>query len=156
MKREDFERLKEDEKKHLREIRALKQRLKEAQRMQRIGRAMHDVQSAGDLDGFEASLEELERKALEQEARLDMAIDSSDTRGTAELPEPDEEALKLARAAAFVQRMKVSMGEKPEIEETKSPSQSGANEKEGAPSDSEEPGDFEKTIGRMTPREKKK
>jgi len=157
MKREDFERLKEEEKKHLREIRALKQRLKEAQRMQRIGRALHDLESAGDLEGFERSLEDVERRALEQEARLDMAIESAGSEPPTELPEVDEEALKLARAADFIRRMKVSLAEGEPAPEPAAPTVDDGTREEGAdlPSD-EESEDFEKTIGRMTPREKKK
>ncbi|MGA7306829.1 MAG: hypothetical protein WBW88_18295 [Rhodothermales bacterium] len=157
MKREDFERLKEEEKNHLREIRALKQKLKEAQRMQRIGRALHDIESAGDLEGFEQSLEEVERKALEQEARLDLAIDSAGSEQSADLPEVDEEALKLARAADFIRRMKVSMGEDTGAKSDVSlndPAPSG-EEEESAGASEEKASDFEKTIGRMTPREKK-
>lgn len=157
MKREDFERLKEEEKNHLREIRALKQKLKEAQRMQRIGRALHDIESAGDLEGFEQSLEEVERKALEQEARLDLAIDSAGSEQSADLPAVDEEALKLARAADFIRRMKVSMGEatgaKPDVP-LNDPAQLG-EEEESTGASEEKASDFEKTIGRMTPREKK-
>lgn len=157
MKREDFERLKEEEKKHLREIRALKQRLKEAQRMQRIGSALRDIESGGNLEGFERSLEDVERKALEQEARLDMAIESAASEEPAELPEVDEEALKLARAADFIRRMKVSLAEG---EPPPKPARAGVEHdepKDKAPDETDGGSpDYEKTIGRMTPREKKK
>lgn len=155
MKREDFERLKEEEKKHLREIRALKQKLKDAQRLQRIGKALQDIESAGDLEGFERSLEEVERKALEQEARLDMAIDSSGSSTPEELPELDEEALRRVRAADFIQRMKVTLGEITESAEESTAPQA-EHEQDAADTSKEDPAGLEKTIGRMAPREKKK
>ena len=154
MKREDFDRLKDEEKRHLREIQDLKRKLKEAQRMQRIGRALGDVQRAGDLEGFDSSLEEVQRRAAEQEARLDLAATGAESLDTVDLPEIDEEALKRARAADFIKQMKVTMDEDPP---SRASSQAGGVE-ESEEKETESPGedaaDFEKTIGRMTPRGK--
>lgn len=155
MKREEFERLKEEEKKHLREIRALKQRLKEAQRLQRIGKALQDVRSSGESEAFDESLTEVQRRAAEQEARLELAIDSAAGESPADIPEVDEEALKAARAADFIRQMKVSMGD--DQSTSQPPATQPAKEAgESESSDESDEADFEKTIGRMNPREKRK
>lgn len=160
MKREEFERLKEEEKKHLREMRDLKQKLREAQRLRRIGNALHDIERAGDLEGFDLSLEEVQRKAAEQEARLDLAVDSASPADQIDLPPLDEEALQKARAAEFIQRMKVSMGDSSASEKTgqiqDAPKESEEPKRAERSEEEEAPSDFEKTIGRMTPRGKGK
>ena len=157
MKREEFERLKEEEKKHLREIRDLKQRLKAAQRIQRIGRALTEIEQAGELEGFDISLEEVQRKAAEQEARLDLVVENAGPIDPVEIEPIDEEALQKARAAEFIKRMKVSMeapGDRAETAQGRTPDQPQEHKASG-PVD-EPPVDFEKTIGRMTPRVKGK
>lgn len=157
MKREEFERLKEEEKKHLREIRDLKQKLKAAQRIQRIGSALTEIERAGELEGFDISLEEVQRKAAEQETRLDLAVDSADPIDPVEMQPIDEETLQKARAAEFIKRMKVSMedpGDRAEAAQVGTRDQP-PERKSSKPAD-EPPVDFEKTIGRMTPRDKGK
>ena len=157
MKREEFERLKEEEKKHLREIRDLKQKLKAAQRIQRIGRALTEIEQAGELEGFDISLEEVQRKAAEQEARLDLVVDSADPIDPLEIQPIDDEALQKARAAEFIERLKVSMedpGDRAETAQARTPDQQQERKVSGPAG---EPSvDFEKTIGRMTPRGKGK
>ena len=157
MKREEFERLKEEEKRHLREIRDLKQKLKAAQRIQRTGSALTEIERAGELEGFDISLEEVQRKAAEQEARLDLAVESADPIGPIEIQPIDEEALQKARAAEFIKRMKVSLedpGDRAEAAQARVQEQPQERKSSG-PAD-QPPVDFEKTIGRMTPRGKGK
>ena len=155
MKREDFERLKEEEKAHLRELRDLKARLKGAQRVQKVGQALHNIEAAGDLEGFDESLEELNRRAAEQEARLDIVVDGVTADDFSAELELDEEAIQKAKAAAFVNQMKVTMGDtpRPENKEKKvEPSESNEDSVSSEPTTTDP--DFEKTIGRMTPRSK--
>jgi hypothetical protein len=158
MKREDFERLKEEEKKHLREIRELKQKLREAQRLQRIGRAMHDIEHSGELEGFDRSLEEVQRSAAEQEARMELAAQAAAPVEPLDVPEIDEETLQKARAADFIRQMKMSMGKGERLNPAE-PAPSDAVEEEKGEEDSpeqrsEEESGPDKTIGRMTPRGK--
>lgn len=156
MKREDFERIKEEEKKHLLEIRALKRQLKDAERLQRIGGALQNIQSAGDLEGFDSALEEVQRGAAEQEARLDLAVDSAASLDSVQLSDEDEETLKLARAADFVRQMKTSVGHETAPRSAPPPARSEKPESAEPERESlEETPDFEKTIGRMTPRDKR-
>jgi len=156
MKREDFERLKEEEKKHLREIRNLKQQLKDAERLQRIGRALSDIERSGELEGFDSSLEDVQRSAAEQEARLEIAAEgAAETARQIEVSEIDEEALAKARAAEFIRRMKVSMaeGEEPTSPASTASEKSERAAKESVPRAESAP---EKTIGRMAPKDKGK
>lgn len=157
MKREDFERLKEEEKRHLLEIRALKQQLKDAQRLQRIGEALHDIESAGALVGFDRSLEDVQRDAAEQEARLDLAVGNTGSLESSDLQEEDEETLKMKRAADFVRQMKIATGRSADVAEmTPAGSSAASDPSEGTEEPVADEQSFEKTIGRMTPREKKK
>lgn len=112
MKREEFERLKEEEKAHLREVQKLKQRLREAERVRSIGKALGDVESAGSMDELDEALSKVQLEALEGESRLDMAIESSHNAELDKTPDPAEMEAELskARAAELVRHMKISMG----------------------------------------------
>ncbi|MFV1980393.1 MAG: hypothetical protein ACC655_04500, partial [Rhodothermia bacterium] len=112
MKREDFERLKEEEKAHLREIQKLKRRLREAERVRSIGKALSDVESAGSMDQLDEALKKVKLEALEGEAKLDIALDSSlEATGALKSDPAEMEAeLSKARAAELVKHMKISMG----------------------------------------------
>ena len=129
MKREDYERLKEDEKAHLREVRKLKKRLREAERTRSIGKALTDMKSAGSTEDFDDALAKVQLEALEQEARLDVVLESAEEAGVKPAAGSDEtaadedsdiaseaDALKLKddlakeKAAELVRHMKLSMG----------------------------------------------
>ena len=172
MKREDFERLKAEEKAHLREIQKLKRRLREAERVRSIGKALSDVEAAGSMDQLDEALTKVKLEALEGEAKLDLAIDSSLGEAAAKSDPAEMEAeLSKARAAELVRHMKISMG----LEE-RDPRQSGSSgptlireadssgrksvgraPREGSDSDSDSDGTdasetdpiAQKTIGRM-------
>lgn len=171
MDRKDFEKLKEEEKAHLREIAKLKQRLREARRVRSIGDALNEVESAGSYDDFDESLTKVQLEALENQVRMEMAL--GDTEASQATPDPEqfEADLSKARAAELVKHMKVSMG----LEEaTGASDESGASDEarsvgrsqhgappaaasSGGPSEEESDSDLEeqdvsKTIGRMKPR----
>jgi hypothetical protein len=152
MKPEDRERLKEKEKAHLREIQQLKQRLREAERVRSIGKALNDVESAGSMDELDEALSKVQLEALEGEAKLDMALDASATQTPGQKFDPIEleaESSK-ARAEELVRHMKISMG------------MEGLDSKTGGTQESDDSGDdpedadqsdgsVAKTIGRMKP-----
>ena len=111
MKREDFERLKAEEKAHLREIQKLKRRLREVERVRSIGKALSDVEAAGSMDQLDEALTKVKLEVLEGEAKLDVAIDSSLGGAAAQSDPAEMEAdLSKARAAELVRHMKISMG----------------------------------------------
>jgi hypothetical protein len=163
MNREDFEKLKEKEKAHLREIQKLKQRLREAKRVRSIGTALKDVEAAGTLEELKDALEKVQLEALEGEAKLDMILETSDAAKEAELD--TEEELSRMRAAELVKHMKLSMGlddhgrpdEDPEAPEvvSKSVGRDWSDEDEEAEDEDEAEADRSvgKSIGKMKPRD---
>jgi predicted phage tail protein len=81
---EERERLKEEYKAHYREIKQLKQKLAEAERLGKIKKAMQNIDPAGLMESFDESLHKLQQTALEAEARLEMALDAHRTEMDAE------------------------------------------------------------------------
>ena len=113
MDRDEFERLKEEEKAHLRKVRALKQQLREAKRKQGVLGALQSL----DTSALDATHEEMLRKVTEKnvtaEARFELAMEALDeaekqeaTR--AEMARIEEEQRKTA-AADLVRQMKAQM-----------------------------------------------
>jgi hypothetical protein len=164
MNREDFEKLKEKEKAHLREIQKLKQRLREAKRVRSIGTALKDVEAAATLDELKDALEKVQLEALEGEAKLDMILDSGEAaQKEAELD--TEEELSKVRAAELVKHMKMSMGlddygrpdDDPEAPEGVSKSVGRDRSEETDESNDEDEAEPDrplgKSIGRMKPRD---
>lgn len=168
MKREDFERLKEEEKEHLREIRKLKERLREAKRMRSIGEALHDVKAAGSTEDLEEALTQLELEVLESEARLEMALEADPEKLDSGIRDPEELEADLSkeRAAELVRHMKISMGLEDAPGRAAEPGLTEGKRSVGRPaeaeaSDADDPVDVDeadderdssKTIGRMKPR----
>lgn len=163
MKRKDFEKLKEKEKAHLLEIQKLKQRLREAERVRSIGKALDDIESAGSVEELDEALAKVHLEALESEAKLDLILDADrEAGGDPELDEAEAEAeFSRARAAELVRHMKMSMG----LDDYGKPDDSSGSEAAGkksvgrdrarqsdVPDDAgaEEPGTG-KSIGRMKP-----
>ncbi len=106
---EEFERLKEEEKKHLRELRALKQQHRDVQRKKSVFDALRGM-ARPDLDAaHDEAVGKLTGDAALAEARLDLALE-----GQAPGPAPTEaerQALRAAEAESLVRQMKASMGE---------------------------------------------
>lgn len=109
MSPEEYQRLKDAEKEHLKKLKELKQAVKVLERQKKIQSELEKMSRASD-DALQAQSEAVERLALEtahQEARLDVAMDST--------PPPSDEALeeelRRARAQSLVERLKQSMVE---------------------------------------------
>lgn len=148
---EEFERLKEEEKAHLRELRELKNTVRSLRKRQAVNRALNEMTGGPDAqrDVHREMLEKLDRETAIQEARLDMAMENAAAEADPE-PELSEEALVEARARALLQQLKQQMGGAPDAD-------AAAPEAEktiGRPTDAaaaptlEAP---EKTLGRPTP-----
>jgi hypothetical protein len=137
MDRDEFERLKEAEKEHLRKLNKIKGELSHARKSQGLRRAIHELESSLSPDSYDEMLERVQHETVTNEARLDMAMENR------ALPELDEEAARAARAARaaeLVRQMKIAMGG---LSDEESPSASASSQPdENLP---------EKTIGRMMP-----
>ncbi|MEO0559620.1 MAG: hypothetical protein AAF170_15710 [Bacteroidota bacterium] len=112
MDKEEFERIKAEEKAHLRKLRELKQTHRDVQRKAKIVNAVRGMRNAELESEIDAQTESFYRDAAHQEARLDLAIDSNALEKAA-AAEADKEAIAKQEAAALIAQMKAEMGERP-------------------------------------------
>ncbi len=107
MSPEEFERLKEEEKAHLRSLRDLKQQHRDVQRKASLLGALRGMDASGLTAATDAGTDALMRDAATQEARLDLAMEGEAARATADA---DREAMRQATAAELVRQMKADAG----------------------------------------------
>jgi hypothetical protein len=148
---EEFERLKEAEKKHLREKKQMRRTLEALKKRNRaegiLQKMKHGAQRL--LRETESLVDTLQSKGARNEAQLEVALDQSDSLDDLH---DAEEALRDERAESLVRQYKAASGpassqSKRETESDSSGMESDVEAPESAP---QEP---EKTIGRMrTPR----
>jgi len=138
---EEFERLKNEEKAHLRQLRQLKQTHRDAQRkastLDALGK-MRNAQLESDID---AGTEQLLRGAALSEARFELALEGQAPQTNEAV---DAEALAKAEAEALVRQMKAQMGGG--AERTTSEEAARASASPSAPAEA-------KTIGKTPPAE---
>ena len=113
MDKDEFERIKAEEKAHLRKLRELKQTHRDVQRKAKIVNAVQGLRNAELEAETDALTEGFYRDAAHQEARLDLALDSQEALDKAAAAEADKEALAKEEAAALIRQMKAEMGERP-------------------------------------------
>lgn len=104
---EEFNRLKEEEKAHLRGLRDLKQKHREVRQKASILGALRGMRNPDLEADTEAQTDALLRGAITQEARLDLALEAEAGRAAAEA---DREAMRQAAAAELVRQMKADGG----------------------------------------------
>ncbi len=113
MDRDEFERLKEEEKAHLRKVRVLKQHLRDAKRKQGVLGALQSL----DTSGLDATHEEMLRKVTEKnvtaEARFELAMEALDDAEKQEVTRAEmariEAEQQKSAAADLVRQMKAQM-----------------------------------------------
>lgn len=113
MDRDEFERLKNEEKAHLRKVRALKQQLREATRKKGLLNALKGLDTSS-LDGtHEEMLRKLTEKNITSEARFELAMDTLDDAAKQEAAREEMARLEAERqksdAADLVRQMKAQM-----------------------------------------------
>ena len=115
MSPEEFERLKNEEKEHLRKLRALKQTHRDVQQKKKIVDAVTGMRNPE----LEAETDDLTQSfyqdAALQEARLDLALEGQ-APVTGNTDDLDKEALAKAQAEALVRQMKAQMGHTPDLD----------------------------------------
>ena len=104
---DEFNRLKEEEKAHLRQLRDLKQQHRDVQRKASILGALRGMNTDGLTADTAANADALIRGAITQEARLDLALEGEADRARTEA---DREALRQAEAADLVRQLKAEAG----------------------------------------------
>ena len=140
MDKEEFERIKAEEKAHLRQMRGLKQRHRDAQRTAQMAEAVSKLRNQALEAETDAMTEKLMRDAAIAEARLDLATEGhAPVTGNAD--DVDREALAKAEAEALVRQMKAQMGGGGEPSATEA---ARADKSPSAPAGA-------KTIGRTPP-----
>lgn len=142
MTKEEFERLKEAEKAHLRKLKELKQTLFGAQRVASSRQALEDMSTGSQdvLDEHAQLVDRLSQDAAISEARMDIALSAEDERARAEKAEEMEEDLRKARAQDLIRRMREQIALDDAGSSTQSAPAQESSEKERTP--------VEKTIGR--------
>jgi len=140
---EEFERIKETEKKHLRAKKRLQRTLEALKQRNEVQNVVQRMKQGAQrlLDETETLVDSVRRSVAEREARFEVALD--DEWGEDELYE-EEEILRDERAEALVRRMKAE--EKASSRPNSSPDidASDPDDREGSPHEGPD-----KTIGRM-------
>ncbi|WP_420456460.1 hypothetical protein [Rubrivirga sp.] len=109
MDKNEFERLKAEEKAHLQKLRQLKQTHRDAQRTASTANALNAMRNPALEAETDEMTDRLMRDAAHAEARLDLALEGhAPVTGNAD--EVDRETLAKAEAENLVRQMKVQMG----------------------------------------------
>ena len=115
---EERERIKEEEKAHLRQLRALKQQYREAQRKAGLLGALEGMVRPDLDDVHDEMVDKLTRQNIESEARFEVAMENAgleDASGETALEraareEAEREALRKTEADELVRQFKLEMG----------------------------------------------
>lgn len=145
---EEYQRLKDAEKEHLRKLKELKQAVRVLERQKKI-RSELEKMSRDSEDVLQAQTDAVERLAFEtamQEARMDLALEG-DEPPPARADEALEQELRTARAHSLVERMKQSMAEGDDFDITDAPT----DEQEA--SRRRRRGDADQRVADLKPRE---
>ncbi len=118
MSPEEFERLKAQEKAHLRKLQSLKAQARDAGRQGRLARALGEIAGALDPSStYDETMDALARETAQGEARFEIASEAAGERNAAaDALEKAAQAEKLeadaarARARSVVEQMKASLG----------------------------------------------
>ena len=112
---EEFERRKEEEKKHLRQLRALKQQHREAQRKAGLLGALRGLTNPESEATHDEMLDRLTNDNIMSEARFEVAMENAGLDEAAAArraqAEADAEATRKAEAEALVRQMKAQLGD---------------------------------------------
>ena len=146
---EEYQRLKEAEKEHLRSLRKLKQTVRSLQRQKKLTDAVENVTTKpmDALSDHDALVQELAMETARNEARLDVALESitQDSAKEAALDAEAEDTLRKAKASELVRQLRSQVDadgsrSAPARVESKSPKATDSGARDQLP---------EKTIGRM-------
>ena len=142
---EEYQRLKEAEKEHLRQLKELKQTARTLERRNEIARTLGDMVSLSRdaLDTQERMVEQLAQETARQEARLELALEAqaereADAEAQQQLDAAEEELTTL-RARQLLRQLKQQMGVPDEEAEDATSASASALPEKGAPEEEKEP-----------------
>lgn len=153
---EEFEKIKEAEKAHLRKLKQLKDAVRVLERQKKISGAVTDMTSSIEekMDEHRQAIERVALDAARAEARLEIALEAADEDAERRSREvEDEQVLQEHRAKELIRQMKTVGAE----DRKRSAPDGGRDDARGESSDEssdESPADSpipDKTIGRMKP-----
>ena len=168
---EEYQRIKEAEKKHLIAVKKLKEKLRQVERQNSVNKALNEIsQAPGEdlLNTHEEMVDRLAMDAIHQEARLEIALSSQkDMENEATESAATEESegdLEKIRAQELVRQMKIQMGlenlkrkQEPDPNVTGSKQSVDSQDLDGKNATGKQSGDSsssdslpDKTIGRMS------
>lgn len=157
MSPEEYKRLKEAEKAHLRKLKELKKTAHLLGRRKAVNDALESLATGSKeaLDVHDEMVDKLTMETIQQEARLEIALENQAMRDAEATPdasartlEASEEVLRKERAKSLVEQMKLQMGTAPETTTPPAP-QPKSSETQDEDASSAPPEVPEKTIGRM-------
>ena len=161
---EEYQRIKEAEKEHLRTLKKLKKKLREVERQKSVSQALDNIVKApGDeiARTHDEMIDRLAMDTIEQEVRLEMALsesesspDSTEVEKNTEADEPEKIAasdaeLQRLRAQELVRQIKVQMGMP--AARRKTASDTTPEEKSDTPPSGETPVDGENEVNPTSP-----
>lgn len=149
---EEFERIKKAEKEHLRKLKKLKGAHRRLERQKKMTDAVSEMTTSirETLDVHDDMMERISMESALNEARLEIALESS---GKAEFEAQemkDEKELTRAKAREIVRQMKAGEEIAPSESKVDAAAQTSAKPKSSEEEDRDQ-GLPEKTIGRMKP-----
>ncbi len=115
MDQEEYDRLKEVYKDHYRKIGELKKKLSDVHRMDRVNRALEQMNPDNLMENFDLALLKLREKMAIAEARISMALHGIDEENpvssdTGAEPVEKEEELRKSKARQTLEELKSQMG----------------------------------------------
>ena len=159
---EEYKRIKEAEKEHLRKLKKLKEAHRQLERQQKVTKAVTDMTSSisEKMDVHDDMMSQIATESAINEARLEMAIESRESEDLETQSLEDELELAKVKARELIRQLKAEEGapsktkkgkdlskpEKKEVKKTAAKSKSSNASKPKADSKDDLP---EKTIGRM-------
>lgn len=152
MSPEEYQRIKEAEKEHLRKLREIKQASRGLRRKKSIADALGKITGSMQqtFNQHQEALDKLDQDTFQNEARLDVALMNADDRekerAKYEQTAAFEADLAKAKAQDLVQQMKIEMGLAGATNRPQQASSSKASEANPTPASEPLP---EKTVGRM-------
>ncbi len=147
---EEYERLKEAEKEHLRKLKKLKETARLLDRQKKVSRAVTDMTSSMQdrLDEHADIMDQIAEESALSEARLEIAMEASETADRIAREISDEEEVRKAKAKELIRQMK-DVSDEPETKQiARKKGQESDEEKSPKESSDDLP---DKTIGRMKP-----
>jgi len=153
---EEFDRIKQAEKEHLRKLNKLKQVHRELERQKKVTDAVTDMTSSMQekLDVHSDMMDKIGTESALNEARLEMALESSDQADLVAQEMKDEQTLAKEKAKELVRQMKSGSDldlDEPTPDHKAGPSRSASKDSDQPDAESDDKELPEKTIGRMKP-----